>query len=545
MTRNEALPRDLDALLALVVSERSDREKERTEHDRERTDWIAKVAHLEHQVRVLTRWQFGPRSERRVIDVPPTGPQAQFVFMLPREEAQRLADFTGAHGSVTLTLPPAEPAKKPARPTSPPRRTEFPEHLPRLHTEVEVAEDKRQCCGRTMEAMGHETSTVLERVEASVVHEIARVKYCCRVCQMNVLTAPLSTRGLDRTLLGNSFLVSLAIERFKYHMPYHRLEQKYESEGLDISRSVLCRSTIGMSELFEPVMEPLREEVLSEGIAFADETGVVFQEAPSTKERAQGWMWVYTNKSGDYLFDISESRGKDSPSKMLSNFSGFLHVDGYSVYPTVIDSERAQIVACWAHARRGFVEADKSERKLANEALAKIGKLFELDTLGKALDTEGLRKLRAEHAPPLLADFRAWCETTLPKLLPRGPLAGAIGYCLNRWDDLVRFVGDGRLELTNNRSERAIRPFAVGRKNWEFVGNERGGRAAAIFFSLISTCQARGIDVRDYLFDAMLRLAEGGDPAKLTPCEWQRRYAAEFDERRRFVAASVHIQMSR
>jgi hypothetical protein len=109
----------------------------------------------------------------------------------------------------------------------------------------------------------------------------------------------------------------------------------------------------------------------------------------------------------------------------------------------------------------------------------------------------------------------------------------------------VRYVGDGRLELTNNRSERAIRPFAVGRKNWMFVGNERGGRAAAIFFSLLATCRARGIDPRDYLFDAMLRLAEGGDPAKLTPCEWQRRYAAEFAERRRFVAASVHVQMSR
>lgn len=535
MTRESELPRDVDALLALILQERA-----------ERDTLEVKVAALEHQVRVLSRWAFGPRSEKRVVETQPAGPQELFSFMLPREEAQRLADQSGALGSVTLEAPAAEaaPATSKTR-KSAPRRTEFPEHLPHVRTEIELAEDRRRCCGQTMEPMGHERTKVLERVEASVVHEIARVKYCCRVCQMKVLTAPLSTRGLERTLLGNSFLVSLALERFQHHMPYHRLEQKYASEGLALDRSVLCRSTIALSERFEPVMPALREEVLSEGVAFADETRTVYQEAPSTKERSEAWMWVYANKSGDCLFDINESRGKDSPSKMLACFSGFLHVDGYSVYPSVIDPERVKIVACWAHARRGFVEAGGSERKLAHEALEKIGKLFELEKRGAGLVALELQKLRAEHAPPLLDDFRAWCKSTLPKLLPQSPLAGAIGYCLNRWDDLARYVSDGRLEITNNRSERCVRPFAVGRKNWAFVGNERGGRAAAIFYSLISTCRARGIHVRDYLFDAMLRLAEGGDPATLTPCEWQRRYAAEFDERRRYVATSVLLQAGR
>jgi transposase len=530
LTRDESLPHDIDALLAIVLKERA-----------ERVELIAQVATLEHQLRVYARWIYGPRSEKRVIEFAATGPQALLDFMLPREEAQRLADQTGAQGTVTIALP-AEPS---ARRKSAPRRTEFPEHLPQVRTEVEIAEAERQCCGRAMEPMGHEVTKVLERVETSLVHEIARVKYCCRVCQMNVLTAPLPTRGLDRTLLGNSFLVSAAIERFQHHMPYHRLEQKYKGEGLDLSRSVLCRSMTALSERFEPVMEPLREEVLSEGVLFADETGVVFQAAPSTDERADGWMWLYANKGGDYYFDINESRGKDSPAKMLAKYAGFLHADGYGVYPSVIDPTQVQIVACWAHARRGFVDAGGSERRLADEAIDKIGKLFELEKLGVGSEVEELRKLRAERAPPLLDDFRAWCETTLPKLLPRGPLAGAIGYCLNRWGDLVRYVSDGRLELTNNRSERAIRPFAVGRKNWMFVGNERGGRAAAIFYSLLSTCRARGIDPRSYLLDAMLRLAEGGDPATLTPCEWQRRFAAEFDERRRYVAASVLVQLGR
>lgn len=534
MTHNGDLPLDVEALIALITKERL----ELAEKDKAHVELLAKIATLEHQVRVLSRWAFGPRTERRVVDPLPAGPQELFTFMLPREEAQRLADQTGAQGSVSLEAP--KPPRK-----STPRRAEFSESLPRVRTQVELPEDQRQCCGRTMEPMGQESTTVLERVESTVVHEIARTKYCCRVCQMKVRTAPLPTRALDRTLLGNSFLAHLAIERFAHHLPYHRLEQKYKSEGLKLDRSTLCRSIISLSERFEPVMTPLAEEVRSEGVGFADESHVVFQKAPSTGERCKGWMWVYANKSGDYVFDINESRDADSPSKMLAGFEGFLHVDGYAVYPAVVDPQKVKIVACWAHARRGFVEAGGSEAKLANEAVGKIRGLFEVEQLAQTLGPEDRQKLRAERAPPLLAEFRTWCETTQPKLLPQSPLAKAIKYCLDRWGALVRYIEDPRLEISNNRSERVIKPFATGRKNWEFVGNERGGRAAAIFYSLIATCQARGIHVRDYLFDAMLRLAEGGDPATLTPCEWQRRYAAEVEERRRYVAASVMMQVGR
>jgi transposase len=544
MTSENELPRDVDALLALIGKERAARDAERELRETERESLLAKVASLEHRVQVLSRWAFGPRSEKRVVETPPAGPQALFNFMLPREEAQRLADKTGAHGTVSLEAPaPDAAAKKARKPAA--RRVEFPAHLPHVRTEIELPAEKRICCDVAMEPMGFESTKVLERVESTVVHEIARTKYCCRKCQMNVVTAPLPTRALGRTLLGNSFLASLAIERFQNHMSYHRLEQKYASEGLDLDRSVLCRSSIALAELFAPVMPALAEEVLSEGVAFADETTVTFQEAPSTSERAKGWMWVYANKSGDCVFDINESRGKDSPSRMLANFGGYLHVDGYAVYPAVVDPEKVQIVACWAHARRGFVDAASSERKLANEAVEKIGKLFELEKRGAELAAPELQKLRSEHAPPLLDDFRAWCESTLPKAYPAGPLADAIKYCFARWDELCRYVTDGRLELSNNKAERFIRPFAVGRKNWNFVGNENGGRAAAVFYSLISTCKSRGIDARDYIFDAMLRLAEGESPAHLTPCEWQRRHAAELEDLRRYVSASVVLQAGR
>lgn len=529
MTREENLPRDVDALIALIA-------KEREANDKVHAELLAKVAALEHRVHVLSSWSFAPRSERRVIEPLPAGPQACFPFMLPHEEAQRLADQTGAQGSVTLELP-----RSPRKHTS--RRTEFPEHLPHTRTEVEISADKRQCCGHTMEPMGQESTKVLERIESTVVHEIARIKYSCRVCQARVLTAPLPTRGLDRSLLGNSFLAHLAIERFAHHMPYHRLEQKYASEGLALDRSTLCRSMIALSERFEPVMAPLAEEVRSEGVAFADESPVVFQEAPSSGKRQKGWMWIYANRSGDYIFDVSESRSGESPTQMLADFDGYLHVDGYAVYPAVTDPQKVKLVACWAHARRGFVEAEASEKKFAQQAIGMIRKLFEIEELGQTLAPDERQKLREERAPPLLEDFRNWCEATLPKVYPAGALAKAIKYCLDRWGALVRYIEDPRLEISNNRSERAIKAFATGRKNWEFVGNERGGRAAAIFNSLIATCQARAINLFDYFFDAMLRLAEGGDPAKLTPCEWQRRFQLELAERRRYVEASVRMQV--
>jgi transposase len=414
-----------------------------------------------------------------------------------------------------------------------------------VRTTIEVAEADRICCGKPMEAMGIELSKELERIETAIVHEIARTKYCCRTCQMQVLTAPGPLRPLDKALLGANWLASLAVERFGNHMPYYRLEKKYESEGLSLSRTVLCRSMVALGKHFEPVYQALGEEVTKSEVAFADESSAKVQ---SSKAGGPGksWVWLYANDQGDCFYDYCESRGRDSPTRVLSNFKGALHDDGYCVYESALDPGRVVHVACWAHARRKYDEALHVEPVLAKEALEWIAKLYAIDSAAskRGLTADERGALRREHAPAILAGFKEWLGVRQTQVLPEGPLGKAISYTLRRWDALSRFVENGRFELDNNRAERALRPLAVGRKNWIQYHNETGGRTGAIFLSLIGTCKERGINPKVYLHDVELRLAEGADPKTLTPREWQQRFAAEVSDRRSYVLGKLLAKLA-
>ena len=524
MTRAHDLVDDVEALKALLA-ERDARLAERDEH----------IAALEHKLFVWAKWMWGPRSEKRVAVLEPDAAQPWLPFADLLDAAQQLADRHGVSGSITIEAPKEQPARTRAQ-----RRSEFPEHLPRVRTTIEVPEADRMCCAKPMEPMGFELSKELERIEMAVVHEIARTKYCCRTCQMQVLTAPGPIRPYPKCLLGAQWLAHLAVERFGNHMPYHRLEKKYESEGLALSRTVLSRSTIELAESFQAVHAALRDEVVASGVAFADETSVKVQESKRGPTK-KAWMWLFANKDGEYYFDYNESRGRDSPERVLKNFVGYLHDDGYCVYETALDPARVKHVACWAHARRKFDEARDKDPVFADEALDWIKQLYAIDSAAKEreLCVDELCALRREHAPAILAGFKEWLGVRQTQVLPQSGVGKAIGYTLGRWEALCRFVEDGRLELDNNRSERALRAVAVGRKNWMFVGNERGGKTAAVFYSLIATCKARGIDPKIYVHDVMLRLAEGAEAKLLTPREWQARHAAEVAERRGYVLAQL------
>lgn len=528
---DESLPGDIETLKALLLAERA----RVAERDQTIAGQVAKIASLEHRVQVLSKWVFGPRTEKREQARPDGGHQAWLPFADLLDDAQRLADRDGVSGSVEIELPNVSADKPRAK-----RRSDFPPHLPRVRTTIETPEQDRMCCGAAMEPMGFEVSKKLERVELAVVHEIARTKYCCRKCQSQVLTSPAPIQALPRSLLGSNWLAQLLVERFGNHMPYYRLEQKYASEGLSLSRTVLCRSAIELAEAFAPVHAAISKEVTSSGVAFADETTVRVQRS-SAGDPKRAWMWIYANREGDCYFDYNESRGRDSPTKVLADFHGSLHDDGYCVYESALDPSKVVHVACWAHVRRKLDESLATEPEFAREALTMIGSLYAIDRAAKdaGLDVAGLAALRREHAPAILAELKQWLELRQTQVLPSGTCAGAIRYALGRWEALCRFVEDGRFELDNNRAERALRCVAVGRKNWMQLGNDRGGRTAAVFYSLIATCKERGIDPKVYLHDAMLRLAEGCEPAHLTPREWEARYAADVQARRADVLAQI------
>lgn len=489
---------------------------------------------LEHDNQVLFRIAFGPKSERRVDEVAQeSNPLQGWLFVADLvESAERLAEQTNAQTHLEL--------RSPARPSSRPvRRKQFPDHLPRVRTSIGLPEEQRICCGGPMEEMREEVTRELERVEIAVVHEVARKVYICRRCQENVKTAPAPPRVIDKAILGVGFLSHLLTERFLNHQPYHRLEKKYESEGLDLSRVVLCQSALRCAELLEPIWKQLRADVVTSPVIHTDETPVNLQRSAQGGPR-KARVWVYLDLEGRTVYDFTETRSRDGPESLLGAYTGYVQADAAATFDLLYHPHGATEVACWAHARRYFVRAEDSDPELAQEAVRRIRALFELEDAAteQGLSPEQRQALRQERAVPLLRELRAWLDLTQTQVLPKSPMGRAIQYCFNQWEALCRYTEDGRLSIDNNAAERALRAVAVGRKNWMVIGAPRGGQAAAILYSLVMTCKAIGVNPKDYFRDVLLRIATCSDVTKLTPHGWKEHFADEVRERRdRIVAA--------
>lgn len=528
MERATALPNDIETLTALVLTQR--------QWLAERDDAIAsqrdQIAQLEQQNRVLAKWVFGRSSEKRVSE--PANPTLQgnlFVAQIAAE-AERLAAEHHVVATVTVEVPPH--TRKVAR-----RRGEFPAHLPVVRTVCELRDEDRTCaCGGELKAFGEETSRELERIETSIVHEIARTKYACTTCHEGVVTAPWRGKVIDKGLLGPGFLAHVITERFAHHLPYYRLEAKYRSEGLDLSRSVLCESMARCAELLEPIAEELRKEVLASAVVHTDDTPVTLARSAEGGPR-QARVWVYLNREGRHWYEFTDSRKRDGPARVFRDFTGYLQADAYGGYDQLFFPGGATEVACWAHVRRKFVDAEATDPELAKQAVDRIRALFAIEEVAKDLSDATRAELRVRQAGPLLEEFRAWLDLAETQALPKSPLGKAITYARNQWPALRCYVGDGRLAISNNAAERALRCFAVGRKNWLFFQREGGGKTAAILMSLLMTAKAAGIHPGDYFKDVLLRLSTCTDVKQLTPHGWKDHFAAEVAERRHALLQSI------
>ncbi len=240
-------------------------------------------------------------------------------------------------------------------------------------------------------------------------------------------------------------------------------------------------------------------------------------------------FWVYAGHSPPIVvYDHTETRAGQHPKAKLEGYSGYLQADAYAGYDQIFAEGKVKEVACWAHARRKFFDiarqAEKGKRISAHEALEFIGRLYAIEREAKEqqLDAAGIQQLRQEQARPILTEFKDWLEERLRELAPKTPTAKAIGYALNHWQALERYTEDGRLEIDNNRSERAIRPLTIGRKNWLFLGSSKGGQVAAAVFSLIQTCKELELNPEAYLKDVLTRLptTKQKDIDSLLPHNW-------------------------
>lgn len=550
-SKTNELPNDVEALKAMVsqrdsalaardnvIAQHEDviaqHEDVIAQHETEIAQRDELLAAKDHTIAILTKIAFGKKSERRSRGALPEDAigQGHLFHADLVVEADRTAEAKRVQGTIVLS-PPKRPTQRKGR------RTRFPDHLPRVTTNYELEDEACTCknCGGELHKIGEETTKELERLETAIVHEIRRAKYACRACTDGVTTTPGPDRVIDKGILGPGYLAHVAVERFCNHMPYNRLEKKYATEGLDLSRSVLERSMKRCAEILAPVHQEIRKQVVTGPVLFTDDTPVTIARPRGQAGSKQGRVWIYLDRDGRHSYDFTDSRKREGPLSILSGYTGAIHADAYPGYDVLFGPEGATEVACWAHARRRFVEAEGTEPERAREALERIGAIYAVERAAKDahLDDDARRDLRQKHSVVLVDELFAWMAKTQAEVLPKGPLGRAFHYALKLENALRRFLSDGRLEVDNNAAERALRAVAVGRKNWLFFQTEGGGEAAVIMLSLVMSAKAAGIDPKVYLRDVLLRIARETDVAKLTPHGWRDHFQVEVEAERHAV----------
>lgn len=495
---------------------------------------------LAHNVEVFRRLAFGPTSERRGgRSEEKDHPKQGFLFVQQIvEEAERTADLKNVEGSVSIEAVPATAAPRDKDGSKKTRRTRANrfEHLPKVTTRYELPADQRICaCGHPLHAMGVESCREVERIEVVIQHVIEREKYGCRKCEKVVMVAPGPDRPFEKGLLGVGFLANVVTEHIVNHMPYYRLEQKYSREGVELGRALLERSVAKVAERLKPLHDLLRAKVLASGLIFTDDTPVtIAQPGDRDSGSKQGRVWVYLDREGNHCYEFTDSRSATAPREWLKGFKGFIHADAFPGYDDVFLRDEVFEVACWAHARRKFIEAEASDPEFSKEIIDRIRELYAIEEEAKArgLGDDDRKALRQERAVPILQRIRAVMAELETKVLPKCPLAQAIGYAFRQWAALTIYTTDGRLEIDNNTAERALRGVAVGRKNWLFYMTENGGQTGVILMSLLRTAMAAGVDPQAWLRDVLVRIDQERDYEKLLPAAWKQHFAGELEEKR-------------
>jgi transposase len=389
------------------------------------------------------------------------------------------------------------------------------EELPVEVVEYRLAENEQTCpqCGEHLHEMSKEVRRELQVIPAQVkVVEHVRYVYACRNCEKTDTTTPVITAKMPAPVLPGSF-VSPSLMAFvmqqKYGMalPLYRQEQQFKDFGLDLSRQTLANWMIhGANDWLSIIYNRMHEHLIKEEIIHADETRVQVLHEDGRKATSDSYMWLFMTghtSSQIVLYEYQTTRASKHPCRFLEGFKGYIHADGYPGYGKI---PNVTLVGCWAHARRKFHEAitavpDKtSQTSLASkEGLDFCNRLFELEHEFVQMTDEERYEKRLEQSKPVLDAFLAWLNLKGKQVLPKSALGQAIIYCKNQWNKLEAFLLDGRLELSNNRAERAIKPFVIGRKNWLFSNTPKGATASAIIYSVIETAKANNLNPLHYL----------------------------------------------
>jgi transposase len=413
--------------------------------------------------------------------------------------------------------PPPEPklAADPPWPTSKGHgRRPLPKSLERRRVVLDLAADQRHCpqCQGELRRIGEEVSEQLEVVPAClVVIQQACQKYAC-VNGCTVVTAEKPRAPIEKGLAGPGLLAQVAVSKYGDHLPLHRQEATFERQGIELSRQTMCDWMGQCAQLVSPLFELMKQRTLSSKVVQTDDTPVPVLD-PELPRTRTGRIWTYVGDPDHpyIVYDYTPNRSRAGPDEFLKHFHGYLQADAYSGYDQIYqDAERGITeVACMAHARRKYFEAQSSDIMRSMVMLAYLHLLYDVEREArdkgmKAAERQALRQARSR---PMLDDIQAYLERERPRVLPKSPIGQAIAYTLSNWEALVRYCEDGDLEIDNNGAERSLRGVAVGRRNWTFFGSDNGGRTAAVLTSLIASCKRLHIDPFAYLRDLFERIS--------------------------------------
>lgn len=477
----------------------------------------AKVKWYEEQLGLSRKKQFGSSSERTHPD------QAQLDLF---NEAEQEADPQREEPTMeTITY-----QRRKERGQREAMLRDLPVETVEYHLPAE--EQVCPCCNGPLHAMSTEVRRELKVIPAEVkVVEHVRHVYSCRRCEREATETPVITAAMPKpaipgSLASPSALAFIMTQKYVDAMPLYRQEQQFARLGVDLPRQTMANWMLrGADNWLQPLFDRLRTHLLARPVLHADETTLQVLREEGRSAATPSYLWLYrTGRDGPpiVLYEYQRTRGGEHPRDFLAGFRGYLHVDGYPGYHKVAG---ATLVGCWAHARRKFHEAlaalpdPKAKTAVAaREGLEFCNRLFAIERDLKDATPEERLKARTEQSRPALDAFSAWLRMQRPRVLPKSLLGQAIAYCLNQWDALVVFLQDGRLELDNNRSERSIKPFVIGRKNWLFANTPRGAKASATIYSIIETAKENGLNPTAYLtwlFEELPQIDVLKDPAAL------------------------------
>ncbi len=518
MTLAPELPNDVETLKQLILEERRQRQAEAERFEEEKQAAIDEA--VKAAVAVILRRYYGPRSEK-------FDPRQLLLF------GQRLEEVNIDTASIEEE---SGEKLKTRRPRHKHGRQQLPDCLERIEIEHDLDDKACPACGNERCRIGQEVSEQLEYFLASFkVLKHVRHKYACSKCDHdgynpNIATAVKPPQPIDKGLPGPSLLAYVAVSKLGDHLPLYRLESIFERQQVHIARSTMCAWMRCAGELVTPLVDLMAERVRNSKVIHTDDTPVPIQ-SPGQKQCRKGRIWCYLgDEANPYIvYDYTPNRQRAGPAEWLKEYSGYLQADAYGGYDGVFHSQNVTEVACWAHARRKFYDAQDSNEEQATQMLALVGQLYQIERESKELSDTLRVAVRQERSLPVLEKIKAWLDAEGEVVLPRSPMAAAIQYAQNQWTALNTYVTQGFLNIDNNASERALKRVALGRKNWLFAGNDASAENHARLWSLIASAERHAVDPQAYLTSVLAKIGQTPreELGQFLPDVWKKEDAAE------------------